>query len=302
MILAKFHLSSPNFTQFQIQLPPKFTFPDVVEYRPDRVSEEYGVLMGRRPENMPISSKVMRMFFVHKVILSSSPCAGSDSMAMAMAMAMAIYGEFKRLALCRSGDNAWTFVYGNCFPHDDIIFYNHKFYAVRNRGEVLVMDMDNSWEAPKVIKILPRPPKHGRFSMKTYLVDSSGELLMIGRYVVYDGFLYTTTGFRVYMLNYQSSSGGNPWFRVKSLGDRMLFLGLNSSLSYSSFDFPGCKGNCIYFMDDHLEAHREGIHGGYHIGVFNLEDSSINTLPGFKGGTNKHLIWPPPVWVTPNPC
>ena len=77
-------------------------------------------------------------------------------------------------------------------------------------------------------------------------------------------------------------------------------MGLNSSFSLSSRDFPGYKENCIYFTDNRLDIYdEEGIQGGdgFDMGIYNLDDINIETFPvlGYKRGEN--LFWPPPVWV-----
>ncbi|CAN0919000.1 hypothetical protein LINGRAHAP2_LOCUS31196 [Linum grandiflorum] len=58
--------------------------------------------------------------------------------------------------------------------------------------------------------------------------------------------------------------------------------------------------NRIYYTDNYWEQQKPYIYGGFDIGVFNLENGSIEAFEG-----NKHypsLLWPPPVWVLPNLC
>ncbi|KAK6939027.1 Domain unknown function DUF295, partial [Dillenia turbinata] len=50
-------------------------------------------------------------------------------------------------------------------------------------------------------------------------------------------------------------NGASP--KVSSLGDRMVFIGENSSLCLVASDFLGCKGNRIYFTDDYSETNFE---------------------------------------------
>ncbi|KAM7523882.1 hypothetical protein LguiA_013784 [Lonicera macranthoides] len=110
------------------------------------------------------------------------------------------------------------------------------------------------------------------------------------------GTAYNTSGFIVYKHNPSNSS----WFMVKNIGDDVLFLGFNSSFSISSSSCPftAYKKNHIYFTDNVTDFHREDNKRGGDLGVFNLEDESIESFPGFKC---PKLNWPPPVWVTPTP-
>ncbi|KAM7523065.1 hypothetical protein LguiA_012967 [Lonicera macranthoides] len=142
-------------------------------------------------------------------------------------------------------------------------------------------------------------------SCQLYLVESSdGELIMVKRHSRiqpregYNESLYwpwKTYGFTVYKHDPSNLS----WVELKDLGDDMLFLGYNSSLSFSCRDFGGDKSNRIYFTDDFNEFHWKGVKGGQDIGVFKLEKGSVEPLQGFECDPNH--VWPPPVWVTPNP-
>ena len=74
---------------------------------------------------------------------------------------------------------------------------------------------------------------------------------------------------------------------------------MNNSLSLSAQDIAGCKANCIYFTDDYIDEQRKGIQGGHDMGVYKMEGGRVEPLPGFASDTK--LVWPPPIWVFPNP-
>ncbi|KAL6208522.1 hypothetical protein ACLB2K_019471 [Fragaria x ananassa] len=84
-----------------------------------------------------------------------------------------------------------------------------------------------------------------------YLVNSGADLLLVSRYLDVDHNIVNddanvncrTVGFDVFRMNWM----GPRWEKVENLGDRMLFIGENSSFSLSASDFSGCVGNCIYF-------------------------------------------------------
>lgn len=110
-----------------------------------------------------------------------------------------------------------------------------------------------------------------------YLVESSdGKLIMVARRVDCHaiegekGTAYDTSGFIVYKHNPSNSS----WSVVKNIGDNVLFLGFNSSLSISSSSCPFTvnKKNHIYFTDNMTDFHREDNERGGDLRVFYLED------------------------------
>lgn len=132
-----------------------------------------------------------------------------------------------------------------------------------------------------------------------YLVSSGDDLLLVSRYldIDYDNNsveLYRTVGFDVFRMVW----GGPRWEKVEELGDGMLFIGQNSSLSLSASDFPGCIGNCIYFTDDYSDLNYESAFGECDSGIFRLCDGTIECK------WNSHFTehWPTPIWVSPNPC
>ncbi|CAN0857699.1 hypothetical protein LINGRAHAP2_LOCUS6880 [Linum grandiflorum] len=90
--------------------------------------------------------------------------------------------------------------------------------------------------------------------------------------------------------------------KVTSLGNNALFLGANSSTLVSTSDgtYQGIRGNRIYYTDNYWEQQKPHVSGGFDIGVFNLENNSIEAFEGYQHYPS--LVWPPPVWVLPNPC
>nr|GEZ11478.1 hybrid signal transduction histidine kinase M [Tanacetum cinerariifolium] len=56
--------------------------------------------------------------------------------------------------------------------------------------------------------------------------------------------------------------------------------GENSSIAFCASDFPGCKGNCIYYTDDYSEWNYDGADGSHDLGVYNVEKGgSVEALP-----------------------
>ncbi|KAK9042153.1 hypothetical protein V6N11_017232 [Hibiscus sabdariffa] len=250
-------------TGAQVKLPPRTKFPDVGNYRPNKPGNEFGLRADTRPPFLTLSKDTVRNQFLEKVVLSSSPQSDEDF------VAVAIYGVSSWLAYYKRRDNKWS--------------------ALDRKEEVV----------SKFSKGLVS---------RYYLVQSSGGLIMVYRHVrCYSEiglvepdsrtiYLYKTCGFRIFKLD--TSRG--EWDEIQSIGDDILFLGFNSSFSMSSKNFPGHAANCIYFTDDSILFHLQGIAGGFDIGIFNLSDGSIQHLPGYKTCESEISIWPPPVWFMPN--
>ncbi|XP_043718675.1 F-box protein SKIP23-like [Telopea speciosissima] len=269
----------------------------------------------------PLSLNSKGFECLYKIVLSSSPNS-SDF------MAIAIIGDRKRfqffgwrdrmkLAFCRYGDNRWSSLKemprstGNESSYIDVIFYKkQQIVAAKSNGLFVIMDIigghGNSIPEIKVMQTL-QPPDSVCLDHNLYLVESNDELLIVNRSVEvlsfdncrdYD---YKTTGFSVYKLDLIKNSSGSyscKWSEMKSLGDQMVFLGLDPSSSFSTSEFPGCKGNCIYFTDDLWDSQLEGGSSrGSDVGLFDMSEQKIKPLHCDP----RELNCLPPIWITPTP-
>ncbi|KAF9626639.1 hypothetical protein IFM89_037620 [Coptis chinensis] len=163
-------------TSTRMQLPPLTTFPNVLEYIPERIGAEYSVMtVNMREEEIRFFSLAeMKHFCVKKLVLSSSP-RGKNC------LAMAIYGDRDELAWCRIGDEGWKTVEGGWCFFDDIIHFDGKFYALDYIGRVIILpDEEVGASCPKATLFAspPNPDRPDFISDYFYLVESSGQLLM----------------------------------------------------------------------------------------------------------------------------
>ncbi|KAK8489336.1 hypothetical protein V6N13_021411 [Hibiscus sabdariffa] len=240
-------------TGVQVQLPPRTKFPDVVNYRADKPGNEYGIREnGRRL--VTVSKDDVRNYLIEKVVLSSSP--DEDF------VAVAIYGEFARLAYCKRGDKKWSLLDRGGWS--DVIFHQQQLYALACDGNAMVCDIHSS--LPKMSALLSKLRKD--LISNSYLVQSSVGLIMVQRYLSYTSeiigvvdsssrHMYNTSSFRIFKLD----TNRGEWYEIQSIDDDMLFLGWNSSFSMSCKNFPGHTGNCIYFTDNNLVSHYQGLIG-----------------------------------------
>lgn len=122
-----------------------------------------------------------------------------------------------------------------------------------------------------------------------YLVESpNGELLKISKLEDENA---RTIGFKVYRLVDQVKK--NAWVEINSLGDYAVFLGYNRATCLSTKENPECLANCIYFAEDNTEKYyyQDGCND---VGVYNLEDGSIERFYECHHFWTGHCIWMAP--------
>ncbi|KAM7461108.1 hypothetical protein LguiA_029229 [Lonicera macranthoides] len=319
--LDDMYLVNP-LTRTRIKLPPRSKFPDVKSYHADKVGEEYVVFThdyfdaeGFRSDPLfggfdsedydsdwsteefehklqTIDSHFVSKSLTWKVVLSSTPYDDNCTV-------VAIYGHSERLAYCKCNDKKWRPInvgeYG--IGVLDVIFHKGKLHAINDVGDLLVFEnigVDSDIKATE--EAVPM-----RATQTAYLTECfGGELIVVKRYfdfsriIIHDpkNPLPRTNGFEVYKLDSINSS----WVKVQNIGDDILFLGLNSSLRISSHDLLGQKGNCIYFTDYTFSFDiNKGQEEDSDVGVFNLEDGTFRSMPGFE--CHPRFLWPPPLWV-----
>lgn len=238
----------------------------------------------------------MRDSFIKKIVLSSSP--GKDR----HFIAVAILNQTGDLAYCRNGDEKWSVIQGTQSYCEDVVYNKGLFYAVDKHGAVAVCDFSTGG-SPRVSIIQTTPQLGGDMQ---YLVSLEDELLLVTRFLGLEfdvepdqpHLIYRTLKFEVFSLNWSVPQ----WERLTSLGDKVVFLGDNSSLSLSASDFLGCSGNCIYYTDDYAECNFDDVYGERDCGIFSLSSESIKPLPCYPQNLHYQLRWPSPIWLSPNPC
>ncbi|KAM7523867.1 hypothetical protein LguiA_013769 [Lonicera macranthoides] len=120
----------------QIKLPPRTKFPDVKNYRANKLGNEYG-LMNPKGKGLCFTKSVhVNLHLMDKIVLSSPPSREHEE----DSTVVAIYGEYSRLAYCKCNDAKWTLLrgnYGESFA--DIIFHKRKLHALNYNGDILVL-------------------------------------------------------------------------------------------------------------------------------------------------------------------
>ncbi|PIA56590.1 hypothetical protein AQUCO_00700734v1 [Aquilegia coerulea] len=282
------------FSRVQINLPRQSKF-------------EYKFIKGSY-----VTPEIRRDSFTKKIILSSAGSSESNSGSInkKKCIAMAIHHWKQKLAIARPDDASWTTVHTpGTTSFVDIIFYKEHFYAVSFFGMIVVCDIDVTNDdplhktTPKASVVTENWLKLNCYK-KIYLVEWMGELLLVIKFVedlrktkteedrrrkILP--FYKTEKFELYKLDFANKK----WEEVNNLEEYCLFLGDNTSVSIFANDYS-LKKNCIYFTDDFTHGYRgTKTPGGLDMGVFDLEDKSIQ--PHYKSIST--CYYSPPIWIIP---
>ncbi|XP_071724167.1 putative F-box protein At1g65770 [Rutidosis leptorrhynchoides] len=196
-----------------------------------------------------------RNAYIDKVIASTDPWNSQAQHYNQDCVIMTISGIASGLlAFARPGDEAWT---------------------------LYVCDIDGE-QHPNGTPIA-RVPKWVRMKCgdrRKYIVESCGELFFIQRYFYdRDEEPFKTKYFYVLKLKEAKKKKGPYKYKlvkVKTLGNRAIFIGDNASFSFLASSINGCKANHIYFTDDTpmVYLHDEDL-AGSDMGVYNFKKGTI---------------------------
>lgn len=265
------------FTKSEILLPRHPRFEELYE----EIDEE--------------GSDLQRAIYLNKAVLSVNPAVSPQNCFVA-----GFFGIRNELAFCRLGDDQWTTISQvDAAPCTDAIFYDRKIYAVNMYSQIYICDFSTELGVDPQVTLMSGPYEVPVIDghMLPYLVESSGDLFCIMRYVTFfsregcEADDYKTWKFQIYRLD--RGSKVNKWDKIDCLGDRVLFLGGNHSfmLSPEVYELVEFRRNCIYFTEDYLEGYATRSYGCRDGGVFNLKDETIELYYP----SSHH--WPaPPIW------
>ncbi|XP_059451395.1 uncharacterized protein LOC132182223 [Corylus avellana] len=294
-------LWSPFTTSPLILLPPIHTLPFIKvipheEIEDDEVSDyisdddnffpDYGFKVeAEYPDPSKIyytrTPKGLSPQIIDYIVLSSIPTS-DDCIVVAMSDIIMYQGIF----FCKPGDKSWTFVEQPVkLTHrirNLIHFKDRLFYTMNHTANFLFAYDLADLSSPKSYRLkfgngeyiqdlctdsLP----HEEYNKNFYLVESLGDLLLVCRlirsdidnnedkFALSDDDEFPIEKFEVYRLDFSR----NTWEHTKCIGDQVLFLDSNQTLSLSALDFPNFKANCIYFTGYFFKCHD---YGHYEIG------------------------------------
>ncbi|KAF2321081.1 hypothetical protein GH714_033690 [Hevea brasiliensis] len=225
----------------------------------------------------------------------------------------------------------WLLLPGNQEHHAYCFFSleDNKTYQIKNIGNLFDSSIE-VWDFHASLPIKKREihPSTTRemleatkcfgnlHSCQTYLVESSGDLLLVLRYignfvnkegeVVDEAYLLTGDSTQPLVCPYQTlmfhvcklDSREQKWVGVDNLKDEVLFLGGNHSMSLLAQYCSGFEKNSIYFTDDNWnQMNEDDLYGGHDLGKFSLEEKIVKPFYA----CDLRRIDPPPFWIVPNP-
>ena len=275
-----------------IQHLPK-NFPKVLNtlnFRVREVGKAYG-LRFFDVRGKPITRFEFKSILIKKVIMFSK----GDEYGLMM---IHIRG---RLALWRLGEEKWSLIDDGAEKShfDDVIYYKGRFYAIDYKGRIVVIDAD-SLKATELAS-----PVHGSRGTHKHFVESFGELFLVDKYLDdelqifcndYSDIVADVPDYPVHFEVFKFIEEEQKWDWVSDIGDRVLFVGDDRTFSLSSTDFPGFKGNCVYFTQDCF-CEEDDDRPGFDAGIFDLEERIAGPLSAFPGYSK--IFWPPPAWLRP---
>ncbi|TMX04184.1 hypothetical protein EJD97_011052 [Solanum chilense] len=209
--------------------------------------------------------------------------------------------------------------------YHDVVKYKEKWFAIDQYGRGVMVDSYS--KVSLVTNPLFHPNRNGYFrNHRSYLVKSSGDadLFLVDRYLdkpseqtnyaeqhaatsdddAKQPYYDMAVRFRVYKFEEEE----HYWKEVTNLNDKVIFVGDDASYwSYcvSAKDFPGCRGNLVYFIDQFRKAGDGDLHdfwdalkheNDYSLGGFDMENAFIGPMACFPGYTD--FFWPPPSWLS----
>ncbi|KAJ8642533.1 hypothetical protein MRB53_004281 [Persea americana] len=188
-----------------------------------------------------------------------------------MVVVVLVFGMPTQLAFSRIGDDAWTEIVVPV-PHEpvNVIYHNGQFYFISMRGRVYLVHIENGNSYAKRLTEDMKEPFGALYLVPDMLTDTNIMFVIRRNRVVstvHDTihFVYDTIDFHIYKFHLgeqgpldQEKEVVNKFIKVESLGDSVIFLGYNSPIMVMAREFPGLKGNCIYFTDDSPASNANG--------------------------------------------
>ncbi|KAK1272729.1 hypothetical protein QJS04_geneDACA009775 [Acorus gramineus] len=265
----------------EIALPSITTHPDVTpKHDKHGRIEIYNIVWSGDPDDDDWAVWRAKMLYYNKAIF----CRDIDIVAV-----IDFFG--RGISITRAGDDRrrWTRLE---FPSNtlftDLMYHEGRLYVFNDGDHVAVFDdlpsrirrgSDTDQSPTRILGTLSME----WYGNKRYIVMSSlGRLLRVYRRWRRD----ETIVFEVF---------GVDGVQVKNIGDCALFLGVNHSLCLPVEGVSGAKKNCIYFTHDNYEAIFVDRHSVRDLGVFNIEDGTIE-----RYFHKQQCIFPPPLWFMPN--
>ncbi|KAK7302583.1 hypothetical protein RJT34_13475 [Clitoria ternatea] len=208
---------------------------------------------------------------VGKVILSANPTTSSNFyVATTLGCCSVLY--------IRAGQKGWTCVTTNYLSKfTDITFYKGLIYAVNRSGTLVSCNPSSLDDRQRIVPKVVFQGTRGSCYKWAYLLKSlEGNLWMVTR-------SWHRRTFQVFELEMDAQSWN--FEPLRSLGDNVVFLSCNSSISVSA----SCFSNCL--QKDSIYCSQYGL------GIYNVRNGTSSNIFPCNLPIQENL---PPCWVLPS--
>uniref|UniRef100_A0A0D9WLU8 KIB1-4 beta-propeller domain-containing protein n=1 Tax=Leersia perrieri TaxID=77586 RepID=A0A0D9WLU8_9ORYZ len=190
----------------------------------------------------------------------------------------------------------------------DFVFLDGKLYAIAMFGDLVILEISGSSGKKANIsginflinsrdhhRDLPKSLRKDKvYTIREYLVECSGRLLMVRQYIdlmahatVHNWFGHDkTAGFMVFEADLSSRPG--RWRMLSNLGGQALFVGKHCSKAFPAREAGGAQEDCIYFMCDYPQP-KFSVDPLLDSGVYNMRNGMITDC-----SSTSTLCWPEP--------
>ncbi|XP_010512846.1 PREDICTED: F-box protein SKIP23-like [Camelina sativa] len=220
-------------------------------------------------------------------------------------------GNPGRLAVYTSWDQAWTVINDDmpCCYFCDVILFNGCFFAVTKDGTTTM-----AVDIPSLkLTVLAASPVFDGGGDKKFLIESSGEMLLVDMYLGmqlesddllnfeekdveyhFDDIVSNELTDKITVFKFVERE--KSWVEVKDLGDKILFLGDDSSFSALASDFSPLYGGCVFFHGYVFDWEDLDTIDDEDVGVCDFLSQEIKLVR--QHPEYAKLFWPPPSWFT----
>jgi hypothetical protein len=239
-----------------------------------------------------IELKRMREVFIHEIVLSAPPYAGSEC------VAMAVLANSTTVAFCRVGvDSVWTLLDTKLeCSVDCIVHCQEKIFAIDINGDVSMCNcIAGAGAHPTATPLLSLLEPPDSVCNCSYLV-SNGELHMVGDTVIASletkTITYKTVVYKIDFLLDQTL----VWSRVNDVGDLTLMVSKQFNESFSGARVSNYERNSVYFSEPmfHCPANSPIC---YQIINIATDASKVVSVPGQMEPLDALCWFRPNIWM-----
>ncbi|XP_057956343.1 uncharacterized protein LOC131149686 [Malania oleifera] len=201
-----------------------------------------------------------------------------------------------RIIFCQLNDQQWTVqnyrkqlqnILGNELRWNmrfvAAVAFDSKLYASTSTRRMMIVIEVNDSHHLKITSLGIRRPKWPKNLICgwDFLLESGGEIL-VAQQLYGERNVNEANTIKVHRLDFSRMT----WVEVKSLDDRILFLGRNCSVSCPATETE-TQGNHIFFTEPEEKS----------LYSYNIEEASISAYMSWR---DKPTPWHRPIWVMPN--